>query len=597
METRDHVAIARGYARDVVAGRIPACQSIRQQAKRFLDELKVEKRAAFPYRFDAKKAAKVCKFIELLPHSKGQWARKKETIRLEPWQVWIICCTFGWLHKAGERKGRRRYRVLFVVVPRKNGKSALSAGIALYMLCADGEYGAEVYLGATNEKQAGEVFVPAKIMAGKTAGLLEHYGVEILAHSLVRAEDNSKLEKIVGQPGDGSSPSCSIHDEYHEHKDDGQVETMRTGMGARDQPLQVLITTAGYNLAGPCYASIQEERKKLAGVGLLEPAKAARAACGLGADGPDLQDVTFFVEYTTDEGDDWKSEAVLRKANPNFGISVQADFLLAEQRDAIARPRRQGIFKTKHLDVWVAAKEAYYDIEAWRRCHDPAMPVRPSEALAQFAGRRAIASLDLASKWDIAALELLILPIGERATVDDPYIRIGWYFLPADVVEDVPHYLAWHTAGLIEATPGNITDYDEIHEALRTIRGTVQLEAVGYDQHQATMFATTLLKEGFPMIEVPQTVLVLSEPMKELDALMRARLMRHGGDAVMEWQVANVTGAPDKKDNVYPNKPRADAKIDNPVALMGALRLALDREGEGDMASPFDDPDFQLAVA
>ena len=163
MEGRDYVAIARGYARDVVAGRVPACQSIRLQARRFLDELAVEKNALFPYRFDKKKAAKVCRFIELLPHSKGAWARKKELLRLEPWQVWILCCTFGWLHKAGEFKGYRRFRVLYIIVPRKNGKSALAAGIALYLLCADGEYGAEVYSGATNEKQAGEVFTPAKL--------------------------------------------------------------------------------------------------------------------------------------------------------------------------------------------------------------------------------------------------------------------------------------------------------------------------------------------------------------------------------------------------------------------------------------------------
>jgi phage terminase large subunit-like protein len=496
--------------------------------------------------------------------------------------VWILAQTFGWVHKAGEQAGLRRFRILFVVVPRKNGKSALSAGIALYMLCDDGEFGAEVYSGATNEKQAGEVFTPAKLMAQRTPDLLEHYGVEVLAHSLVREEDNSKLEKLIGDPGDGQSPSCSIHDEYHEHKDDGQVDAMRTGMGARSQPLQVKITTAGDNLAGPCYASIQDEQKKLAGVGLLEPAKAARTAAGLPADGPSLDDVTLFIEYTIDEGDDWKSEAALRKANPNYGISVSAEFLIAEQRDAVATPRRQGIFKTKHLNLWVAAKAAYYDIEAWRRCRRDAIPARSASALEieELRGRRAIASLDLASKIDIAAVEVIVLPKGGWPTPDDPVIRLGWYFLPADVVEETPHYLAWHVAELINATPGNITDFDEIGDLLRSLREFFQLEQVGYDQHQATKFATDLRKEGFPMIEVPQTVLVLSEPMKQLDAWMRAELLIHGGDPVMEWQVANVTGQPDKKDNVYPNKPRPDAKIDNPVALMSAIRVMMSGEEE-----------------
>lgn len=582
MEARPYVLIAKEYARDVVAGRIPACLSIRSQAQRFLEELKVQKRAAFPYRFDEAKAAKVCRFIELLPHSKGKWARKKELLKLQPWQVWILCCTFGWLHKAGERAGMRRFRVLFVVVPRKNGKSALSAGVALYMLCADGEFGAEVYSGATNEKQAKEVFTPAKLMASRTPDLLEHYGVEVLANSLVRTEDNSKLETIVGDPGDGQSPSCSIHDEYHEHKDDGQVDTMQTGMGARDQPLQVLITTAGDNLAGPCYASILDERQKLAGVGLVDDAKAAREAAGLAANGARLEDETFFVEYTIDEGDDWKSEAALRKANPNYGISVDAEFLKARQRDAIATPRKAGVFKTKHLNLWVAAKAAYYDVEAWRKCRRADVPTKAADALEIEAlrGRRAIASLDLASKWDIAAVEVIILPLGEEPTKDDPIIRLGWYFLPEETVANVPAYQQWDTAGLINVTQGEIIDYDEIVELLHSLKAWFQLEHVGYDPHQATMMATTLQKAGFPVVEVGQTVLNLSEPMKELDAWMRAGLIAHGGDAVMEWQIANVTGAPDKKDNVYPNKPRADAKIDNPVALMAAIRVRMSAKPE-----------------
>ena len=356
--------------------------------------------------------------------------------------MWILACTFGWVHKAGKLKDLRRYRVLFVVVPRKNGKSAIAAGVGLYMLCADGEFGAEVYSGATNEKQAWEVFKPAQLMAQRLPALRKRFGLDVNARSLVRIADNSKFETLIGDPGDGQSPSCSIHDEYHEHADDGQVDTMRTGMGARDQPLQVLITTAGDNLAGPCYASIQDERDKLAGIG---------------AEGDyDLQHETFFVEYTIDEDDDWKSEAALRKANPNFGVSVSGDFLLARQRDAIATPRKAGVFKTKHLNLWVAAKAAYFDIEAWRRCADPDIPIKAVEAveLEKLAGRRCIASLDLASKVDIAALELLFPPIGTKATIDDPYIRIGFYFVPSETVLKVAAYQAWDALGLLNVTDG-----------------------------------------------------------------------------------------------------------------------------------------------
>jgi phage terminase large subunit-like protein len=551
IEARPYAAIAREYAERVTSGEIPACKSLRLQSKRFLIELKRQKRRDFPFRFDVEKAERVCRFIERLPHTKGKWARKKETIRLEPWQIWELCCVFGWLRKAN---GLRRFRIFFEVVPRKNGKSAKCAGIGLYMLCADGECGAEVYSGATNEKQAWEVFGPARLMAQRTPALANRFGIEINAKNLNLVDDNSKFETITGDPGDGQSPSCSIHDEYHEHDDDNQVDTMLTGTGAREQPLQVLITTAGDNLAGPCYARLLEERKKLEGIGR--------------GGGPPIDDETFFVEHTVDVGDDWKSEDALRKANPNFDVSVSGDYLRARQRDAIATPRKAGVFKTKHLNLWVSAKAAYFDVEAWRRCRDSSLPAKADELmqLERLRGRRAIAGFDLASKVDIAGLELLIMPLGDKATTADPYIRTGWYFLPGETVQNVPAYQAWDAQGLLNVTEGNIVDYDEILAKLREIRDFFQLEMVAYDPHQATMMVTTMVKEGFPVVEYRPIVLNFSEPMKELDALTKARTIAHGGCPVMEWQISNVVAAPDKKDNVYPNKPAGQdhLKIDNP---------------------------------
>jgi phage terminase large subunit-like protein len=553
-EPRDYAAIAEGYARDVTAKRIPACKWVRLACKRHLKDLGRQRRKAFGFRFDPEKAARPCRFIEKLPHTKGRWARSKEMIRLEPWQVFLVACAFGWLRKAD---GFRRFRKLFLVVPRKNGKSILAAGIGLFMLLADGEFGAEVYSGATNEKQAWEVFRPARLMVERTPALKARFGVEVNAKTISVLGDESRFETLIGNPGDGQSPSCSIHDEYHEHVDDGQVDTMETGMGARDQPLQVIITTAGDRLDGPCYADIQDARQVLEGV--LE------------------KDDLFFIEYTVDANDDWRSEAALRKANPNFDVSVSGEWLRARQRDAIATPRKAGIFKTKHLDQWVSARAAYFDVEAWRRCHDPAIPANPKLALALeiLKGRRCKLGLDLASKIDIAALEYLFEPLGPRATKDDPYIRIGRYFVPGDRVAEVPAYAGWDALGLLDVTDGEIIDYDEIEAAILEAVSTFQVEQVAYDPHQATQLSTRLAKEGVPVIEYRPLVLNFSEPMKELDALMKSVRIRHGGDPVMEWQISNVVAQPDKKDNVYPTKPREEAKIDNPVALISALGVSM----------------------
>src|SRR5690606_17458131 len=147
-------------------------------------------------------------------------------------------------------------------------------------------------------------------------------------------------------------------------------------------------------------------------------------------------------------------------------------------------------------------------------------------------------------------------PIGEKATPDDPYIEIGWKFLPAERVELVEAYQGWDAQHLLDVNDGEIIDYDEIYEKLCLVRSTCQLEVVAYDPHNATQMVNKLVKEGFPVLEYRPIVINFSEPMKELDALTKAGTLAHGGCPVMEWEMANVVAAPDAKDNVYPRKPR-----------------------------------------
>ena len=162
-----NVNAANQYARDVVRGKIVACQFVIQACQRHLDDLMAEKSKSFRYRFDKDLAERAAKFIQLLPHTKGEWAFKRMPITLEPWQLFVICCAFGWVNK-GSRL--RRFREVYTEIPRKNGKSAISAGVALYCFACDNEFGAEVYSGATTEKQAWEVFRPARLMCKRKIG-------------------------------------------------------------------------------------------------------------------------------------------------------------------------------------------------------------------------------------------------------------------------------------------------------------------------------------------------------------------------------------------------------------------------------------------
>ena len=540
------VKAAETYARRVVAGKIPCCKWIKLACKRHLDDLKASKAADYPYKFDPAKAEKVAKFLQLLPHTKGKWANKRELIKLEGWQLFSVCIPFGWLRKKDDT---RRFRTIVIFVPRKNGKSIIGGGVGAYMFVADGEFGAEVYSGATTEKQAWEVFRPAKLMIERTPELRDHYGVEVNASNMCRLEDGSRFEPVIGKPGDGSSPSCAIVDEYHEHQDSTLFDTMETGMGAREQPVILVITTAGSSIGGPCHQLVRDAERMLEGV----------------IDRPDL----WAMLYTIDPGDDWTSEEALIKANPNHGVSINGDFLLARQRDAMQSASKQATFRTKHLNEWVGAKNAWLNMLRWKEAP-------PRKSLQELEGRRCIIGLDLASKIDIAGNILLFPPVD-----GDPFWHVhGRYYLPeARVIEELDgntsRYREFDALGLLTLTDGEVIDFEVIKDDLREFAGRFDIEAVAYDPWQATQLAQEMVTEGLPMVEIRQTVQNISEPMKELEALTLRRLLAHGDCPILTWMASNVLAKLDVKDNIYPNKERPENKIDGIVALIMSISRAI----------------------
>jgi phage terminase large subunit-like protein len=539
-----HVALAEAYAADVRSGRRPACQWERLAVDRWVRDREGE--SAGPYRFEPLTAERVCRFIERLPHTKGAWAARRETIRLEGWQCFVLVNAYGWLRRSD---GKRRFREVVTIVPRKNGKSILSAGVGLYMLCADGEHGAEIYSGAGTEKQAWEVFRPARQMAEGRPDLRQHFGIAVNSSNINIVGNGSRFEPMIGKPGDGAMPSCAIIDEYHEHDSADQYDTMLTGQGAREQPLMWVISTAGDNLAGPCFDKILTCRKILEGV--IE------------------DDEKFFIEYTVDDADDWTAPEAIVKANPNLDVSVSAEFLLARQREAVRNTREQGRFKTKHLNLWVNARAAYFNMQSWTACRNPEL------RLEDFEGQRCKIALDLASKQDIAAMQILF-DLG-----DGSFATFGRYYLPEDVVEEPgkDHYRGWALADppKLILTQGNMIDFGRIEEDLDDIRRKYTVEEITFDPAQATMLMTRLMAKGANVSEFQQTAANFTEPMKQVAALIDAGRLKHNCDAndPMTWMMSNVTARLDGKDQVFPRKERPENKIDGPVALIMTMRLAM----------------------
>jgi len=553
MATKNYAAMAKRYAEQVVAGDILACRWVQLACQRQLNDLARFKGKSSLYRFNPKlvdrdgrsfhPADNLCAFIERLPHVKGPLAG--EPISLEPWQVFILSTVFGWVKDDGKRRFRRSY----IEVPRGNAKSTLSSAVALYMLAADREGGAEVYSLATTRDQARIVFGDAQTMARRSPGFRSRFNVNVGAHNMHVLASGSKFEALSaeGSTLDGLNIHFGCVDELHAHKTRTVYDVVETGTGKRDNSLLWVITTAGSNRAGICYEVRTFVTKLL--------------------DGVFEDDSQFGIIYGLDDGDDWTSEDSLIKANPNWGISVRQEILGPLQAKAMQLPSAVNNFKTKHLNEWVNADTAWMDMRAWDACAEASLD------LDAFAAQPCWIGLDLASKTDIAALVMVF----QHPDVADAYVAFGKYYLPEDTVSAAGNsqYEGWMRTGRLTVTPGNVIDFGWIEADLLEMASRFEVQAVAFDPFQATQLSTRMLAEGLPMIEVRPTVLNFSEPMKTLEALVLQKKLVHDGDPVLAWMASNVVAHLDVKDNIYPRKERAENKIDGIVALIMALSRAI----------------------
>jgi phage terminase large subunit-like protein len=533
--THPHCRRAAKYAHDVVSGKIPACRLTILSCQRFLNDLA---RKDFPYTLNRNRAERFCDFVELMPHVKGKWAGTP--LKLEPWQSFIFVNLFGWENSSGLRRFRRSY----IRVPRKNGKTTCAVPIGLAMLTIEAEPGAEIYCGATSEDQADEVFRPAKAMTDRAKGFKAAYGIQVAASSIFREDGLSFFKRIIGKPGEGQSPYCAIHDEYHEHKTSDQVDSMDTGMGARQEPLQFIITTAGKDTSSPCKELDDYAIKVL--------------------DGQFENESFFSLLYGIDDRDDWTDFNVWKKANPNIGVSVSEEYLRGKLAEAIQRTSLQNTVKTKHLNMWVNAGIGWINMAKWNINADESL------SLDNFTGCHAWVGIDLASKIDLTAMMVLVWS-------DGVWYLFGKYYLPQETI-DLPgneHYQRWQMDGHLIGTPGARTDYGYLEDDLEKIYGELAIEEVVYDPREAEYLMQSIReKVSCPVVEMTQSAANLSEPMKEFEAQYLAGNLLHNGDPVLAWSAGNVVLKESRNKLYYPAKENAANKIDPIVAAVMAMARA-----------------------
>ena len=543
--THRYVEAAQRYMTAVVSGAVPACKWTKLAIERQRQDLQRPLSADWPYVFDPELAERPCRFIELLPHIKGKWAREGRLIELEDWQCFILTTVFGWVH---HETRLRRFREGYVEVPRKNAKSTLSSGLALYMLSADGEQGAEVYSAATTRDQARIVFDDSKAMADRVPDLRTYLGVVVLQHSITVAATSSKYTPLAaeGSTLDGLNVHFAVIDELHAHKTRAVYDVIDTARGAREQSLLWNITTAGTDRSGICYERRTHATKVLDGV-ITDPA-------------------LFGIIYTIDDADDPFQPGSWAKANPNWGKSVLEDDMVAAARKAEAMPSSLANFLTKRLNVWVNGESAWMDMRAWERCAQPGLILDDVPE-----GTPVWMGLDLAQKRDFAALVAVFQQDGKW------HVCTRLYLNELAVQESGnAHLSGWARQGYVQVTDGDITDFEVVAEDMRAICRKCDVQEIAFDPALSMYFATKLIEEGLPLVEITQRALFFTPPLIQVENLVHERKLVHDANPVMNWMVSNLVVKVSKFNELRaPTKERPENKIDGPIAMLMALGRAM----------------------
>lgn len=558
-ERRDEITeSAHQYALDVQAGRIVVGKWIRLAVARYFKLIaEWEQRGIY---FDEKKAAKAIDFFSaFLKHTKGSFAGR--IFELSPWQAWIVWCLFGFY----KNDGTRLYRRAYLKIARKNGKSTFMAGIGLYMLYMDGEQGAEVYSVATKKDQAKIIFDEAKRMIKRAPVLSKVY--KVWKHEIEVEETAGKFTALGSDADtlDGLNSYLTIVDEYHAHKNDEVYDVMASSMGARTNPMQLVITTAGLNLTSPCY-DMERDCK-----GVL--------------DGFYDDDQLFIAIYEIDDEDakveEYEEEGVKKtrfgwanpenyiKANPNLGISVKLSDLIAESKVAVRRISKRREFITKKCNRWYNAPDSWIKAEHWNASHWEL-------ELGELQGRPCYGGMDLAQSQDFTAFSL-IFPMDDGREV----LRT-WLWIPEETVDERIsgglHTLSrWIDEELVITTEGNATDYNVIQETILELKKIYDLRHFYYDPYNATQLASTLMAEGIECTGVPQNPTHVGEATQQFELAILKGNLNHLNNPVLGWMANNVVL------NRYPsgvamvNKNKSKDKIDGITAAVLAKKCVMEQ--------------------
>ena len=514
--------------------------------------------------YDEERADRAVNFIEMLPHTKGEWAGKR--FWLLPWQERLVRDIFGIVHE----DGTRQFRTAYVEIAKKQGKSELAAAIALYLLYADNEPSAEVFSAAADRQQASIVFDVAKRMVEMTPALNKRSKIMSAGKRIINYSNAGYYQVLSADVANkhGFSISGLCFDELHTQPNRQLWDVLTKGSGdARRQQLVLAITTAGSDKNSICY------EQHLKALDILEGRKV---------------DQTFYpVVYSVPEDADWADERNWYLANPSLGYTVQVDRMREAFQQAKENPAEENVFRTLRLCQWVGSDVRWIPEDVYDKGN-------LEIDMEKLKGRDCYAGLDLSSTSDITAFVMVFPPDEEGGK----YTVVPHFWLPRETLslrvrrDHVP-YDIWERQGLFHVTEGNVVDYNFVRKTINELAEEFHICEIGVDRWNATQLITDLEGDGFTMVPIGMGFKDMSPGMKELYKLLLEGKIIHGGNPVLKWMAGNVVAEVDAAENIKPSKKKSTEKIDGIVAWIMGLDRCIRREQQ---SSVYDDPERGLLV-
>ena len=492
--------------------------------------------------YDKAKADRAVRFIEQLRHTKGIWAGKR--FWLLPWQEQLIRDLFGIV----QEDGMRQFRMAYIEIPKKNGKSELAAAIALYLLFGDGEPSAEVYGAAADRQQASIVYEVATKMIQMCPALLKRCKQIPSTKRVVNYANAGFYQVLSAEVGTkhGLNVSGLIFDELHAQPNRKLWDVLTNGSGdARAQPLFVAITTAGTDRNSICF-----EQHQLAS-DILKDRK---------------YDPTFYpVLYGLPDGADWQEERNWYLANPSLDVTIPVSRVREAYQKALRNPAEENAFKQLRLNQWVSSLTGWIPDLVFDKGNKPI-------DLDALQGRDCYGGLDLSSTSDITAFVLMFPPRDET----EPFILLPFFWIPEDTIDlrvsrDHVPYPIWKQQGYLQTTEGNVIHYGFIESFIEELGKRYHIREIAFDRWGATQMTQNLEGMGFTVVPFGQGFKDMSPPSKEFYRLMMAGKIIHGGNPILKWMAGNVVIRKDPAENIKPDKEKSTEKIDGIVAAIMAL--------------------------